>query len=358
MEVIPFHPCRAMGGKQGIPFPLIFPMPQPVSEQFELIPCDNCGSDQFSTLCEWNNLSKVVQCRCCGLQLVNPIPNKEYLDQLYRQDGEEHPYYQNYIRERTDRKKSYNKQYHRRLKLIEKYSKGKGKLLDIGCGGGFFLKAAEERGWDPHGIDIVPDFVEFARNELQLKNVHCRSLEQSNYEKHYFDVIVLWDLIEHLPRPADFLKTINSILRPGGILVIWTPNTKNATWVKGKWVGYTSLQHLYFFSTLTLKKMLNSSGFGLVYQNTNRAKKGFFSPPKNKPYQKPDRPFTKWEKFLWAMKRDFKNFINPINYISPLLDWAGYGFNLYVIAEKTGECSREAEKTKNSSSAISTPSSD
>ncbi len=333
-------------------------MPHPVSQQFELIPCDICGSTQFSTLSEWNNLSKVVQCDHCGLQFVNPMPNNEFLDQLYRQDGEEHSYYQNYTLERTDRKKSYNKQYHRRLRLIEKYSSGKGKLLDIGCGGGFFLKTAEERGWEPHGVDIVPGFVKFAREDLQLKNVHCRSLEELEYEKHFFDAIVLWDLIEHLPHPSNFLKTINRLLSPDGLLVIWTPNARNAAWLKGQWYGYIPLQHLYFFSSATLNRTLQSAGFRMVFKNTNRAKKGFFSPPKNSPYQKPDRPFSKWEKFLLGMKRDIKNFINPVNYISPLLDWAGYGFNLYVIAKKTAECSEDNGEMENVSSIISTPSSD
>lgn len=333
-------------------------MPYPVSEQFDLIACENCGSNQFSTLCEWNNLSKVVQCGHCGLQFVNPMPNKEYLDQLYRQDGEGDPYYQNYILERTDRRNSYNKQYHRRLKLIEKYSRGKGKLLDIGCGGGFFLKTAEERGWDPHGIDIVPGFVKFARDELQLKNVNRCSLEELEYENHFFDVIVLWDLIEHLPHPSNFLKTLNRLLRPDGLLVIWTPNARNAAWLKENWFGYQPLQHLYFFSPATLNQILQSTGFHLVYKNTNRAKKGFFTSPQNNPYRKPDRPLNRFDKFFGGMKRDFKNFINPINYISPLLDWAGFGFNLYVIGKKTGECSGDDSGMKNASSVISTPSSD
>jgi 2-polyprenyl-3-methyl-5-hydroxy-6-metoxy-1,4-benzoquinol methylase len=330
-------------------------MPHPVSQQFELIPCDICGSNQLSTLSEWNNLSKVVQCGQCGLQFVNPMPNKEFLDQLYRQDGEEHPYYQNYIQERTHRRSSYNKQYHRRLKLIEKHAKGKGKLLDIGCGGGFFLKTAEERGWEPHGIDIVPDFVTFARNDLQLKNVHCRSLEELKYDKHFFDVIVLWDLIEHLPHPSKFLKTINRLLRPDGLLVIWTPNAQNAAWLKENWFGYQPLQHLYFFSPGTLNQTLQSAGFDVVYKNTNRAKKGFFTSPQNNPYKKPDKPPNKVEKIFQGMKRDFKNFINPVNYISPLLDWAGYGFNLYVIGKKTAECSESDNERKNATSSISAP---
>ena len=342
MVVILHSSCQLLDNEEkGIPLKLIFPISCPVPEQFNLIACDNCGSNQFSTLCEWNNLSKVVQCRYCGLQFVNPMPNKEYLDKLYRQDGDENPYYQNYIMERTDREKSYNRQYHHRLKLIEKYSKEKGNLLDIGCGGGFFLKAARERGWDPHGIDIVPKFVKFANDELQLTNVNSCSLEELEYEKHFFDVIVLWDLIEHLPHPSNFLKTINRLLRPDGLLVVWTPNSRNAVWLKENWSGYKQLQHLYFFSPKTLNRTLKSTGFRMIYKNTNRAKKGFFTSPQNNPYKKPDRPFNRFDKIFWGLKRDFKNFINPVNYVSPFLDWAGYGFNLYVIGKKTAEFSGE-----------------
>jgi 2-polyprenyl-3-methyl-5-hydroxy-6-metoxy-1,4-benzoquinol methylase len=312
-----------------------------VTENFDLIACDNCGSDQFRILSEWNNLSQVVQCARCGLQFVNPMPNQDFLDQLYRKDGEENSYYRNYILERTNRRSSYSKQYHRRLKLIEKFSQGKGKLLDIGCGGGFFLKTAEERGWKPHGIDIVPGFVEFARDDLHLKNVHCQSLEELKYEKHFFDVIVLWDLIEHLPHPSHFLKTINQLLRPDGLLVIWTPNAQNSAWLKENWLGYKLLQHLYFFSPDTIKQTLQSTGFRVVYKNTNKAKKGFFTSPKNIPYKKLDQPMNKTEKIIFGMKRDLKNFLNPVNYISPLLDWAGFGFNLYVIGKKTAECPRD-----------------
>ncbi|GJL79621.1 MAG: hypothetical protein NPINA01_26100 [Nitrospinaceae bacterium] len=278
------------------------------------------------------------------MQFVNPIPNKEYLAQLYLQDGQKNHYYRDYILERTNRRSSYNKQYHRRLKLIEKYSSKKGRLLDIGCGGGFFLKAAQERGWDPHGIDIVPDFVKFARNELQLKNIHCGSLEESQYEDRFFDVIVLWDLIEHLPHPASFLKTINQIMRPDGLLVIWTPNAKNAAWLKENWYGYKPLQHLYFFSPATLNKILQSTGFYPVYKNTNRAKKGFFTSPQNAPYKKPEKPLNRMEKLVWGLKRDFRNLLNPINYISPLLDFSGYGFNLYVIAKKTAKDTEPARE--------------
>ena len=63
--------------------------------------------------------------RSLWFAVVNPMPNEEYLEQLYRLDGEEDPYYRNYILERTNRRRSYNKQYQRRLKLIENFPEGK-----------------------------------------------------------------------------------------------------------------------------------------------------------------------------------------------------------------------------------------
>ncbi|NIP99069.1 MAG: methyltransferase domain-containing protein, partial [Nitrospinaceae bacterium] len=247
-----------------------------------------------------------------------------------------HPYYQTYIEERRIRRESYRRQYRTRLERLEKYCPHKGKLLDIGCGAGFFLDAARDRGWTPYGIDIVPDFVRFARDELRLSHVHCLPLEQTEFADDFFDAVVLWDLIEHLPHPGACLREIHRILRPGGLVVLWTPNVKNAVYLKARWYGYTPTQHLYFFSPRTLARLLEGSGFQCLYRKTNRAKKGLFSRPQNKPFQKSDALETRLGKLWRGLQRDVKNTLNPVNYLSPVLDWAGYGFNLYVIAHKVG----------------------
>ncbi len=313
-------------------------MPLADSKNFRDIPCEICGSENFSEVCVWNGVSRVVRCRDCGLQFVNPMPVQNYLDALYEKEtqngGGSNPFYRSYIQERTDRWRSYRKKYNERLKRIESLYHGTGRLLDIGCGGGFFLKAARERGWDPYGIDIVPEFVRFAKEELHLGNVQCAPLQQASWPSAFFDVIVLWDLIEHLPHPRPFLERCGNLLKPGGLLVIWTPNVKNAALLKEKWYGYRIEQHLFFYCSETLKRMLAPAGFDIVYENTNRAKKGFFSSPENKPYRKEAAPASRLAKRLKGIRRDLKNSLNPVNYISPLLDGAGYGFNLYVIGRK------------------------
>ena len=325
-------------------------------QQFELVPCENCRSASFSTIRDSVDGSKIVRCLDCGLEFVNPMPTEEWLRQLYSHelanDEQELPYFLNYIQERKDRGSSFDKLHNSRLDLIERFSKrpavnngaapasgARGNLLDVGCGAGFFLKTAQSRGWNPYGIDFLPEYNRFAKEELKLENVHSSTLEEMNYPPLSFDVVTLWDLIEHLRHPLSTLKEINRILRPGGLVVIWTPNVKNAALLKDRWIGYLMPLHLYFLSNQALNNLLTQSGFQTVYEKTNRSKKGFFPRAGAVPYQKPAQTPTRIQKIKHGIKRDLANFINPINYISPLLDQLGYGFNLFVIAVKQNSSS-------------------
>lgn len=315
-------------------------MAGPPFRQFDHVPCLACKSTRFATIRGWNDVSHIARCLDCGLEFVNPLPGEDYLRRLYhdetRSGGAGNPYYLDYIRERKERLTSYNKQFHSRLRLIERFNREKGKILDIGCGAGFFLQAARARGWVPYGVDIVPEFVQFAGDELRLDNVRCGSLPEMNFPRESFDTVTLWDLIEHLRNPLDWLNEVNRILRPGGQVVIWTPNVKNAVYAKERWYGYGINQHLYFFSSRTLGRLLTRSGFRKIFEQTTRAKKGFFPRPPPAPYREKTKAVTVAGRIWRAGKRDLKNLLNPATYLSPVLDKAGYGFNLLVIAAKTG----------------------
>lgn len=313
-------------------------MPTLHPQQFELVPCENCRSTRFSTIMDSTDGSKIVRCIDCGLEFVNPLPSEEWLRQLYAQElanGDQNlPYYLNYIQERKDRANSFAKLHNSRLDLIERFHPQKGNLLDVGCGAGFFLKTAQSRGWNPYGIDFLPEYNRFAKEELGLHNIHSATLEEMRFPSNSFDVVTLWDLIEHLRHPLSTLQEINRILRPGGLAVIWTPNVKNAALIKDKWDGYRVPLHLYFLSSKALNGLLTQSGFQTVYEKTTKSKKGFFPTPSAVPYQKPSSTPTRFQKLKHIVRRDFGNFINPVTYISPLLDQLGYGFNLFVIARK------------------------
>jgi 2-polyprenyl-3-methyl-5-hydroxy-6-metoxy-1,4-benzoquinol methylase len=313
-------------------------MPQNSASAFvPIASCELCGYNHFDTVRPWLGVSEIVRCRQCGLQFVNPMPDRAYIQNLYHRAGQggdpDTDYFLKYIRERKNRNESFTSLYERRLSDIERHCPQKGKILDLGCAAGFFLQSARNRGWQPYGIDIVPQFAEFARQDLGLVDVTCGSIDELALTPETYDAVTLWDLIEHLPQPGHLLKKIYASLRPGGVIILWTPNIKNAVLVREEWHGYLPDHHLYFFSPETLAGFLHHARFQIVHTSTNRAKKGFFLRQSDIRPSTP-KPTSAVGKLLHGLRRDMKNFLHPVTYLSPLLDWAGYGFNLYVIARK------------------------
>ncbi|MEE2987218.1 MAG: class I SAM-dependent methyltransferase [Nitrospinota bacterium] len=306
--------------------------------QNSLLPCESCEGKLFSTVCDRKDGSVIVRCGQCGLEFVNPLPSEESQKKTYlrdmKGDNEKDPYFKEYIEERTERGKSFDKVYRTRLELIESFHGKKGILLDLGCGAGFFLQYAKNRGWNGHGLDILPEYINYGKNTLHLENLHCGPLESATYEKESFDVVTLWDLIEHLQHPLTYLRGIQKLLRPGGLMVIWTPNNKNAVYLKDQWTGYWPRQHLYFFSRDTLGHLLGKAGFKILDCKTTKTKKGLLLSQDSLDFKKILKPDRWLARSLFAARRDLKNFLNPLTYLSPLLDRAGYGFNLLVIASR------------------------
>ena len=307
--------------------------------QTKQVPCICCGSLKFKPVCLREDKTLVVHCQECHLESVNPLRTLEAMQENYQKEmiGNEPDsgVHSNYILERQKRIKSFSKLYNSRLSFIESLYPGKWNLLDIGCGAGFFLNIAKERGWNCHGMEILPEYIKYAQENFALKNIRLESLDEPlSYNANNFDVITLWDLIEHLRNPLNSLQKIHRIMKPGGLLVMWTPNVKNAIFLKERWVGYKILQHFCFFSGDSLKNMLDKAGFKIVSLKTNKARKGLLESKGFKPYDKSEKPNNPIERFLQSAKRDIKNTLNPLTYLGPLFDVAGYGFNLYVVAVK------------------------
>ena len=318
------------------------------SSKNKRVACICCGSLKFSPVCLREDNTLVVRCQECYLEFVNPLPSVEAMQENYQKEmignESESGFHSHYILERQKRIKSFSKLYNSRLSLIESLYPSKGDLLDIGCGAGFFLNSAKERGWNCHGLEILPEYIKYAKENFALENIRCESLDEPlTYDENTFDVVTLWDLIEHLRNPIKSLKQINRVMKPGGLLVMWTPNVKNAIFLKEKWIGYTTLPHLYFFSGDSLNNILGKVGFKIVYLKTNKAKKGLLESKGCNPFDKSEKlnklekPNKLIERFLRSAKRDIKNTLSPLTYLGPLFDMAGYGFNLYLIASKMDE---------------------
>ena len=100
-----------------------------------------------------------------------------------------------------------------------------GRLLDIGCGLGYFLRRVSATGsWEGYGSEISPAAVRYAREKLGIANIVCGRPADLELPEQSFDVITLWDVIDHLPAPDPVLQRCRALLRNGGLCFIRTPN--------------------------------------------------------------------------------------------------------------------------------------
>ncbi|MFT3886300.1 MAG: class I SAM-dependent methyltransferase [Flavobacteriales bacterium] len=136
-----------------------------------------------------------------------------------------------------------------------------GRLIDVGCGGGGFLRCAAERGWEAHGTEYGAATVETLREQ----GFHMRQgpLDAANYEAGSFDVVVSIEVLEHVIDPREELRQMHRILRPGGLLYITTPNFNALTrrLTGSRWTVVAYPEHLTLFTAASLHGLLERSGF-------------------------------------------------------------------------------------------------
>jgi 2-polyprenyl-3-methyl-5-hydroxy-6-metoxy-1,4-benzoquinol methylase len=149
-------------------------------------------------------------------------------------------------------------------KLIEEAVAVPGRLLDVGCGYGFFLKEMAQRGWQAEGIEISTTGLRYARDSLGLE-VSDQPLPRADWPDGRYDVITLFYVIEHLPDPMATLKEAYRLLRPGGLLFLRWPHTAPIAKLLRPWAErlklYQAPSHLFDFSPMTIYKILDQSGF-------------------------------------------------------------------------------------------------
>jgi 2-polyprenyl-3-methyl-5-hydroxy-6-metoxy-1,4-benzoquinol methylase len=147
-----------------------------------------------------------------------------------------------------------------------------GRLLDMGCGLGFFAKSvANLANWEAYGREISPGAVGYAREKLGLDNISCGRLEDAEFPASYFDIITLWDVIDHILCPDPLLRRCHALLREGGICFLRTPNVAGQLLrarinklVRGMQpnLGYMQAHdHFHVYSMTTIRKLLERNGF-------------------------------------------------------------------------------------------------
>jgi 2-polyprenyl-3-methyl-5-hydroxy-6-metoxy-1,4-benzoquinol methylase len=146
--------------------------------------------------------------------------------------------------------------------------RSKGALLDVGCAYGWFLEVARERGWDVTGVEATPETANVAR-QAGL-DVHVGTLEDAAYSDASFDVVCLWDVLEHVPGVDAFLGEIRRILKPGGLLAVQSPNIRSvmARQAGERWSWLLLPHHVWHFTPATMKQTLEKRGFAVARLTT------------------------------------------------------------------------------------------
>lgn len=225
----------------------------------EHVKCDLCGADDTSLLFKARDINQakrglfnVVKCKKCGLVYVNPRPTKREIGKFYPETYYVGP---------ADAESGIDKFQYIRMKKIKKFKKS-GKILDVGCGPGYFLAVAKKNGWQAHGVEVSKIAADYAKKKFGIK-VFAGELRQADYPDEYFDVVTLWHVLAHLPNPSETLAEVNRILKKDGLLVATVPNISGfqAKVFKEYWFHLDVPRHLYFFEPGVLRQMLRKSGF-------------------------------------------------------------------------------------------------
>jgi SAM-dependent methyltransferase len=219
--------------------------------------CHLCRGSEFRPFVlegEWQYL----RCRNCGLIFLEPQPSKEFL----------HSHYQDYLpadpQEIENWRTMMTQVFTKSASLIQDVIPIPGRLLDVGCGYGFFLEEMARRNWQVDGIEISTTGRVYARERLGL-NVSDRPLPRPDWQDNCYDVVTLFYVIEHLQDPKSLLGEVRRLLRTGGLLLLRWPHTAPIATMLKPWVSrmklYQAPSHLFDFSPSTIYKILDQLDF-------------------------------------------------------------------------------------------------
>ena len=230
----------------------------------EITRCPLCESEEKIT--EFSKFGvKIVGCKKCNLRYAGKIPAN--LSDVY--DGK------SYLSESVDtyaknieyRKERFGKE---RVKLIKSFlKKENAKLLDVGCGIGWFLEVAKVNGFEIFGQEFGKELANWTSKRLGIK-IWSQPIEELNAEIK-FDVITLFDVIEHVENPLQFLKSCKRLLTDEGIIVVFTPNFDSLAIQIMKehsnLIGPSA--HLVYFNEESIKTLAEKVNMDILYCKTH-----------------------------------------------------------------------------------------
>lgn len=332
-----------------------------IKKKLETVNCDLCSSSDFilkftATSTEFNEAFRLVECQKCGLVYLNPRPTKAEIGKYYPQEN----YYAyqglddkswNNFRQKVknfilESQPGYadNLQWIRKvLWLLSRRSlmvqvpnmKG-GRILDVGCGNGYFLKWLKEHGWETYGVEISQAACQVAQKHgLKVFN---GELAEAKYPSNHFDVVAMNQVLEHVYSPRNYFREIKRILKPNGLLIACLPNFNcfESKLFGPFWLALEVPRHLFFFTPETLRKLaqaedfqvenIKSKTFGLPWSGIKKSIKEaiLLEFGEKKGFKSQERSLEYWLELI---------FLKPLHYLTAE-DKEDFGFFISLYARK------------------------
>lgn len=218
--------------------------------------CNICDSQNLKIRYVKQGMN-IMQCQNCSFIFVYPRPSIETQNSYYDKSFKDGSYklYSSVedLKIRTSE---------RRFEAFPKHMEGE-KLLDVGCATGIFLDFCSQKGFQTFGVELSEEAIKKAN---KIHKIHCGTLEDAKFQDSYFDIVTMFDIIEHVLNPDQTIKEVYRILKKDGLLVISTPDISSwhAKIMGKKWGLITPLEHLSYYSPKTITLELEKNNFKVI----------------------------------------------------------------------------------------------
>jgi len=243
---------------------------------WEEVPCPLCGEQQSRLFERYGYQHRYSYRRCakCSLAFQNPRPvyDNEFVEtayEVYSTDTDSH-WQKGQL---TEKGKVVYAEYKFNMQEIEDLVGHKGRLLEVGCNTGFFVKVAKDMGWYPVGVEISRTMAEIAHRQFEVETIAGDWVAQKYSEP--FDAVYCSHVIEHVPDPSSWMRRFREVMKPGAVLCLSVPNMnsidrrfkrtlKRLGLKKDKWQPWRTPDHLYEPCEKSMRPFFEKEGFELV----------------------------------------------------------------------------------------------
>lgn len=232
--------------------------------------CPICGSADIEKKMECKDftvskeLFSIAACKACGFHFTNPQPDPENLGAYYESED--------YVSHSDTSKGIVNNLYQRvrrrtlkqKIALVERNSESKSRLLDIGCGTGYFLATAKENGWETIGIEPSPSARQTAIEKFDLDVREEKDL--AGLPSASFGAITMWHVLEHVPALNERVAELKRLLTPNGTIFVAVPNrlSHDAEFYKENWAAWDVPRHLWHFAPADIQALFEKQNLQVI----------------------------------------------------------------------------------------------